>query len=654
MMAKDIYTAFLLAWFPIFLFAKPLPLRNQQLNESISLKPSFTIIEDAKDTFTADQLYLSPGSFIALSEFKVTKPDHSFWLRTAIETSTDLSQRNFSISFNHLTFVDLYMYQNGRLVVHKQAGTFRERKFIAPADDRFTFNVILEPGAHYTLLLKVKHIKKYLPNFNFVLQNTLSLLSSHNKLGILNSFLLGAIAVLLFYTALLWLSNRYRPFLLLFLFMLGISLYSFALSPLFIDTFFPEHPATGWLMIFPFLHFGTISFYLLMIDFLEMKNNAPILYTLSHYLIKATVAFSLLGVFYNGLTSNYYLVNSINLYLAPIYLGYISYILFVLRKKLNAAQYYLVYGILLFAVAVVLVTISSFLFDEQSLNFSPVIANLTIVCISIIFLVGLHKQLKQHEHEKIIILEQLNEIQLHYTSMIEMKVEERTLELKSINEKLVEQQVQLIEKNRHIEVLMDELNHRVKNNLQMLYSLNTLQLPLIKDIRSKQILNEMRGRIKAMMVVNEHLHTYKKDQSVVLSVFINEIIDHLQQIYDREEKIKITAAIPADFRFNAIEALPLGLLLTELFTNTYKHAFPPSHPEPQIKLNLHFLGERLQFIFEDNGRGVDHFNKRDSVGISLIQDLTRQLKGTVTIQHQQGLSYQFIFSNTKHYANINH
>lgn len=653
MMAKDIYTAFLLAWLPIFLFGKPLPMGNQQLKESIPLKPSLTIIEDTKDTLTADQLYLSPESFIALSQFKVTKPDDNFWLRTAIETSTDLSQRHFSISFNHLTFVDLYLYQDGQAVTHKQAGAFREKKYIAPGDDRFTFNVILEPGAQYTFLLKVRHIKKYPPNFDFVLQNTFSLLSSHNKLGLLNSFLLGAITVLLFYTALLWLSNRYRPFLLLFLFMLGISLYSSALRPFFIDTFFPQHPETGWLMILPFLHFGIIGFYLLMIDFLEMKNNVPILHTYSHYLIKSIIVFSVLCVLYNGMTDNYYLTNNINLYIAPIHLGYISYILIFLRKKVNSAQRYLVYGILLFGVAVVLITISSFLFDEQSLDFFPVVAKLTIVCISILFLVGLHKQLRQHEHEKIIILEQLNEFQLQHNTMIEMKVEERTHELKITNKKLVEQQVQLIEKKRHIEILMDELNHRVKNNLQMLYSLNTLQLPLIKDIKGKQILNEMRGRIKAMMVVNEHLHAYKKDQSVILSVFINEIIAHLQEIYDREEKIKISATIPEDFRFNAIEALPLGLLLTELFTNTYKHAFPASHPEPQIKLNLFILDERLRFIFEDNGQGADHFKKSDSMGISLIQDLTRQLKGTVTIQHQPGFSYQFIFSNSKHYAHIN-
>src|SRR5690606_25880751 len=143
-----------------------------------------------------------------------------------------------------------------------------------------------------------------------------------------------------------------------------------------------------------------------------------------------------------------------------------------------------------FVFNVAIISINSFLFHEQSLLSIPIAAKSTICCISLFFLAGLHKQFQQHEQEKIIALEQLNELHLQYNTMIEMKVEERTLELKNTNVKLIEQQAQLIEKKRHIEILMDELNHRVKNNLQMLYSLNTLQLPLIKDLKSKQILNE--------------------------------------------------------------------------------------------------------------------------------------------------------------------
>lgn len=644
----------LLSLLPLVLYSKTIPLGNQISNNTLSLKPYWSIFEDIDGKYTADKLFLDSTGFVPLSQFKITRPESIFWLRAEIETSNNLNQLNFSITFNHLTFVDLYLYNPDGSFIHKQNGAFRKQQFISPEDNRFTFNLTLEPGTSYTLLLKVEHVKKYPPNFDFVLENTLLSLSSKYNYNLINAFLLGAIVILVCYTIMLWLINRYRPHLWLLLFLLGIGLYSFALRPFFIDTLFPQYPKVGWLLIFPFLHLGVIGFYLLMIDFLEMRKNAPVFYIYSQYLVKVLIVFSCLSLLYNTLTANYYLTNKINLYLAPIHLFYVVYILILLGKKLTSAQRYFVYGVFLFGFAVVFFTISSFLFNEQSLIIFPIVAKFTILCISLLFLVGLHKQLQQHEQEKLVALQQLNDIQLQYSTTIKKKVKERTLKLKNTNAKLVEQQVQLIEKNRHIEILMDELNHRVKNNLQMLYSLNTLQIPLIKDVKSKQILNEMLGRIKAIMVVNDHLHAYKKDQPVTLSFFINEISNHLQQIYDPNKHIKIITVIPEDCQFSALEALPFGLLLTELFTNTYKHAFPLFHFQPQIKLSLFIIDQKLQFIFKDNGQGAQHYIHTTTMGISIIQDLTRQLKGTVSIEHENGFSYRFIFSNANQYANINH
>lgn len=644
----------LINWLPLLSFSQTISIGDSDLKEPMPLKPFFEIAEDGIDSLSANNIYLNPTIFTSLSQFKLIEPDHSFWLRTNIQTSPNLNKQHASIFFNHLTFVDLYLYRDGKNILHRQAGAFRERKFIAPEDSRFAFSIILEPDANYTLLLKVKHTKKYPPDFDFVLQDSISFLSSKHRSDLANTFLLGAIVILLLYTTVLWLFNRYRPYLWLLMFILGIGLYGFALRPSFIDIFFSQQPKIGWLFVFSFLHLGIIGLYLLLIDFLDMRKNAPLLYMYGRYLVKIMITFSFFILLNNSITANYFLSNKLNLLLTPIHLIYIASVLIYLRKKLSSAQRYLIYGLLMFVFNIAIISINSFLFHEQSLLSIPIAAKSTICCISLFFLAGLHKQFQQHEQEKIIALEQLNELHQQYNVKIEMKVEERTLALKTSNVKLVEQQTQLIEKNSQIETLIDEVNHRVKNNLQVLYSLNTLQLPLIKDVKGKQILNEMRGRIKAMMVANEHLHDHKRDQSITLSIFINEISGHLQQIYDPKKQIEITAEVPEDFKLSAIEALPFGLLLTELFTNTYKHAFTPLHPQPQIRLNLHLLNEQLQFIFEDNGQGADHLVKKTSMGIPLIQDLTRQLKGTVTIQHQQGFSYQFTFSNSKHYAHINH
>src|SRR5690606_20304206 len=119
-----------------------------------------------------------------------------------------------------------------------------------------------------------------------------------------------------------------------------------------------------------------------------------------------------------------------------------------------------------------------------------------------------------------------------HNTLIEHKVEERTIELQAMNSKLTLQQEELISQHNHIQTLMDELNHRVKNNLQMLYSLSTFQLPQIQNEKGKQVLNEMRSRIKAMMLVNEHLNTETEEQSVQVSSLTKEIKQHIQYIYD--------------------------------------------------------------------------------------------------------------------------
>src|SRR5690554_431882 len=397
---------FLLVWFPLLLFSKAAPIGNLESKQEIALSPHLGILEDSLDVFTADKLYLNWNNFLPLSQFKSTEPDNTFWLRTSVQTAADLKQSHFSIAFSHLTFVDLYLYRDDRLVEHKQAGAFRERKFISPEDNRFTFNIILEPGANYTLLFKVKHVKKYPPIFDFVLQNTFTSLATNYRVGLINSLLLGAIAILILYTAMLWFINRYRPYLWLLVLMTGVGIYSFAIRPFFIDTLFPEHPETGWLLILPFLHLGVIGFYLLMVDFLEIRKNSPRLYIYSKYLIAGMFVFFLVCFLINSTTGNYRLSNTINLYIAPVHLVYIGYILIFLRKKLNPAQHYLIYGILLFGVTVIFSTINSVLLNEQSLTFFPIFAKLIMLCISLLFLVGLLKQLQQHELEKIVVLQE--------------------------------------------------------------------------------------------------------------------------------------------------------------------------------------------------------------------------------------------------------
>ena len=106
---------------------------------------------------------------------------------------------------------------------------------------------------------------------------------------------------------------------------------------------------------------------------------------------------------------------------------------------------------------------------------------------------------------------------------------ERTEELAISNKRLLKQKQLLAERNGKIEILINELNHRVKNNLQLLYSLLSLQLPIVKDGASREILKGNIGKIRAMMLVNQKLFNFEQGRGVGLCEFICELAAHLQQ-----------------------------------------------------------------------------------------------------------------------------
>jgi len=357
------------------------------------------------------------------------------------------------------------------------------------------------------------------------------------------------------------------------------------------------------------------------------------------------IAFSAFCVINNALTSNYYFTNQLNLSCSLVHFGFITYTLSVLWRKLDASQRFLVYGTWVFALGAIALVACSFLLKEKGLVYAPIIANSSIVVITILFLTGINQRLRQHEKEKIAVLEEMNTMHQQYSILVERKVKERTFELQEANQTMRTQQAALVAKKNEVEILMDELNHRVKNNLQMLYSLSTLQLPLMRHDKGKQVLNEMRGRVKAMMLVNGHLSQYREKQSVSAFLLVKEIVQHLQHIYDPSSKISIHIDIAERLPLPSSMSLSFGLILTELLTNTFKHAFTPQYVDPSIHIGITLHGLSMEFTYRDNGIGSEPLDGTSSMGISLIRDLTRQLKGQVSMEYQKGFFYRFILPN---------
>jgi two-component sensor histidine kinase/tetratricopeptide (TPR) repeat protein len=195
---------------------------------------------------------------------------------------------------------------------------------------------------------------------------------------------------------------------------------------------------------------------------------------------------------------------------------------------------------------------------------------------------------------------------------------------------------QKIKGKRKVESLMRELNHRVKNNMQVLSSLLNLQYEQLEDKSARIAIKETGNRVKAMAVVHRKLYLGKELSLVSVHHFIKELTNELRMSYGFDkEKLKINFDLD-DLEILADKAIPLGLIMNEILSNSFKYAFTDiSHP--QLDLSLKKVNKGVIITIKDNGKGIsaDEQNK-DSFGYKLIRMLCKQLHAKLEIKNVSG------------------
>ena len=221
--------------------------------------------------------------------------------------------------------------------------------------------------------------------------------------------------------------------------------------------------------------------------------------------------------------------------------------------------------------------------------------------------------------------------------------------LKSIkNQRLIAEQKHIIE-NSLVEKdsLLKEIHHRVKNNLQMVSSLLSLQT---KNTRSKaaiEALEEGKTRVKAMALIHQKL--YQNDDLSVIEMqgYIESLINSVQSVFKKGgHNINIT--IDAEgVELDIDRAIPFGLILNELVSNSFKYAFPEDNDDGKIYIHLRKNGEHGFFEYTDNGIGLPEDSEEragSSMGIRLMNRLVNQLQSTLNIDKtSEGVRFWFNF-----------
>ena len=195
------------------------------------------------------------------------------------------------------------------------------------------------------------------------------------------------------------------------------------------------------------------------------------------------------------------------------------------------------------------------------------------------------------------------------------------------------------------DVLLREVHHRVKNNMQLITSLLSLQANKVQDERLEEEFKYTQYRIRSMAMVHEMLYGTGKLASVDYEQYLQELIGTLVVSMKGYVNNIETHLDASGIQLNVDTAIPLGLLLNELLTNSLMHAFP-GDSGGQISVAIKRLPDHYELKMSDNGIGFpDDFDFQDntSLGLGLIDTLTLQLDGTLHRETNNGTTYLITF-----------
>jgi len=207
-------------------------------------------------------------------------------------------------------------------------------------------------------------------------------------------------------------------------------------------------------------------------------------------------------------------------------------------------------------------------------------------------------------------------------------------------------------------VLLQEIHHRVKNNLQVISSLLYLQTTKIQDPQTLDILRDSQNRVKSMALIHEKLYQTKDLAKVDLGEYIHNLASYLFRSYTASAGA-IQLRVQADNIFLGIDtAVPCGLIINELVSNALKHAFPEgSLGEIQIEFRVDSAlpdadeSEQLfTLLVRDNGIGFPaaiDFQNTASLGLQLVNTLVNQLDGVIELQPGSGTEFKIQFPKPK-------
>ncbi len=202
------------------------------------------------------------------------------------------------------------------------------------------------------------------------------------------------------------------------------------------------------------------------------------------------------------------------------------------------------------------------------------------------------------------------------------------------------------------EILLKEIHHRVKNNLQIVTSLLKLQSSYVKDESVRQLFKESQNRVQSMSLIHQKLYQTKDLSHIDFKDYIETVVTHLQHSFGiLEDRVKISVDVQ-NIVMSIDNAIPAGLVINELVSNSLKHAFP-DNAKGSVYINLAFdeFNREYWLVVRDNGIGIPEdfdIKKTNSFGLKLVSTLVSQMSGTIEIVVIGGCEFRIMFKSAEY------
>jgi two-component sensor histidine kinase len=533
-------------------------------------------------------------------------PDFSVWIKFSLTNETDEPLYKV-IEYDNTLTTNVEFYNPNRDYVVEKEGLFNvkiDRKTLNPV-----FEIKVNPQETQTYYMRVSsHITTLIVKLN--IWDNKTFYEKEIRHQVVLALFFGAMMILAIYNIFIFFITRDISYLFYFLYVVGVSAHHVVYVGIG-NIYILNQTWILYIIIFASLLTSFPIFVLALFTktFLQTKQYARL-----DKILNAFIVILPISVFLFTITDEYNKFRNILPIILMIYLlGITIYAAF--RK--NKQAYFILFGWLAICLAIIFMLLSStgvfnifehvYYYIEGSLLFEATI-----------FSIALAYRIKQLQDEKVRVSKKLVVQQENETKRLAIQVEEKTAHLG----------IALEEK----QLLLKELHHRVKNNMQMIVSLIRLQKDKVKDNKLQDLLVTIQNRISAMSHLHELLFKQENATHIDTYEYFDLMIDGIRDSYHHDLKIELN--IKAKLKME--EAIYCGLILNELITNSFKYAFAEKNGTIEVSLKK----ENSYYILSvsDDGIGYDTAKRSSSLGLTLVNALAKkQLKGDIKISSSNGV-----------------